>query len=64
MKNLICSNIFLQPFNSQKRLKSNFSFQYPYIVQQTSNENTHADQVDVVFMKRHQIIVTNLLGNL
>ena len=63
-RNLIWSNIFLQPFNYQKWLKSNFSFQYPYIVQQTSNENTHADQVDVVFMKRHQIIVTNLLGNL
>ena len=63
-RNLIWSNIFLQPFNYQKWLKSNFSFQYPYIVQQTINENTHADQVDVVFMKRHQIIVTNLLGNL
>ena len=29
----------------------------------TSNAYTHADQVDGVFMIKHQILVTNLLGN-
>ena len=42
---------------------SNFSQQYPYIIQQTGNENTPTYQVEVVVLIQHQILVTNLNGN-
>ena len=35
-------------FNSQEWLKSNFSLQYLYVIQQTSNENTETHQIEVV----------------
>ena len=38
------------PFNSQKWLKSNFSQQYPYIIQETGNENAQTYQVEVVVL--------------
>ena len=38
------------PFNSQKWLKSNFSLQYPYIIQETGNENAQTYQVEVVVL--------------
>ena len=39
-----------EPFNSQKLLKSNFSLQYPNIIQQTGNKNTQTYQVEVVVL--------------
>ena len=36
--------------NSQKWLTSNFSQQYPYIIQQTGNENTQMYKVKVVIL--------------
>ena len=53
-----------KPFNSQKWLTSNFSLQYPYIIQQTGSENTPTYQVEVVVLIQHQILVTNLNGNM
>ena len=38
------------PFNSQRWLISNFSQQYPYIIQETGNENTQTYQVEVVVL--------------
>ena len=38
------------PFNSQKWLKSYFSQQYPYIIQETGHENTQTYQVEVVVL--------------
>ena len=38
------------PFNSQRWLISNFSLQYPYIIQETGNENTQTYQVEVVVL--------------
>ena len=38
------------PFNSQKWLISNFSQQYPYIIQETGHENTQTYQVEVVVL--------------
>ena len=42
---------------------SNFSQQYPYIIQQTGKENTPTYQVEVVVLIQHQILVANLNGN-
>lgn len=38
------------PFNSQRWLKSKFSLQYPYIIQETGHENTQTYQVEVVVL--------------
>ena len=38
------------PFNSQRWLISNFSQQYPYIIQETGHENTQTYQVEVVVL--------------
>ena len=47
-------------FNSQKWLTRNFFPKYPYIIQQTGNENTPAYQVEVFNLIKHQILVTIL----
>ena len=41
----------------------NFPLLYPYIIQQTGNENTGTYQAEVVFLIQHQIPITNLQGN-
>ena len=38
------------PFNSQKWLTCNFSLQQPYIIQQTSDENTQTYQLEVAIL--------------
>ena len=43
-KTTFCYYINL-PFNSQKWFKSNFSLQYPKIIQQAGKENTQTYQV-------------------
>ena len=54
----------LEPFNySQKQLTCNLSLKYPNIIKQTGNENTQTYQVVVVCLIKHQILVTNLQGN-
>ena len=54
----------LEPFNySQKQLTCNFSPKYPYIIKQTGNENTQTYQLVVICLIKHQILVTNLQGN-
>ena len=35
---------------------------YPYIIQQTGNENTQTYQVEVVILIKHQIFETNFQG--
>ena len=35
---------------NQKWLPSNLSLQYPYIIQQTGNENTQTYQVEIVVL--------------
>ena len=49
--------------NSQKWLTCNFSLWYPYITQQTGNENTQTHQVEVVILIKHQILIINLWEN-
>ena len=44
------SDICFWPFNSQMCLTSNFSLQYPYIIQQKWNENTQTYQVEVAIL--------------
>ena len=44
-------------------LTCDFSLYYPYIIQQTRNENTQTYQVEVVILIEHQILVTYLQGN-
>ena len=52
------------PFNSKEWLACNFSLQYPYIIQQTGNENTQTYQEDVIIMNyKHQILIIILQGN-
>ena len=54
----------LEPFDySQKQLTCNFSPKYPYIIKQTGNENSQTYQVVVICLIKHQILVTNLQGN-
>ena len=54
----------LEPFNySQRQLTCNFSLKYPNIIKQTGNENTQTYQVVVICLIKHQILVTNLQGN-
>ena len=54
----------LEPFDySQKQLTCNFSHKYPYIIKQTGNENSQTYQVVVICLIKHQILVTNLQGN-
>ena len=48
--------------NSQKWSTWNFSPWYPYIIQQTANENIQSYQVEVILIQ-HQILITNLQGN-
>ena len=36
---------------------------YPYIIQQTGNENTRTYQVQDIILNEQQILVTNLQGN-
>ena len=42
--------VTVQLFNSRKWLTCKFSLQYPYIIQQTSDENNQAYQVEVVIL--------------
>ena len=62
---LIDDNWFDKTFNSQKWLTryTLFSLQYPYINQQTGNENTKTYQLEVVVLIWHQVLLTNLPGN-
>ena len=53
----------LKPFNSQKWLACNFSLKYPNINLHTGNKNTQTNQVEVVIFIQHQILVTNLQGD-
>ena len=46
-------------FNSQKWLTCNLSLYYPYIIQNTGNENTDSHQVEIVILIKHQILPTN-----
>ena len=50
-------------FRLQEMKVINFSLLYPYIIQQTGNENTGTYQAEVVFLIQHQIPITNLQGN-
>ena len=42
--------LLLYNYNSHKWLTSNFPLQYPFTIQQTSNENTQMYQVEVVIL--------------
>ena len=42
--------ITLELLYSHRWLKSNFSLKYPYIIQQTGDENTQTYQVEVVLL--------------
>ena len=54
----------LERFNySQRQLTCNFSLKYPNIIKQTGNENTQTYQLVVICLIKHQILVTNLQGN-
>ena len=56
--------VSLEPFNySQKQLTCNFSLKYPNIIKQRGNENTQTYQVVAICLIKHQILVTNLQGN-
>ena len=37
---------------------------YPYFIQQIGNENTQTYQVEVLILIWHQVLITNLQGNL
>ena len=50
-------------FNSQKWSTCHFSPEYPYIIQQTSIENTQTYQVQDIILIKYQILITNLQGN-
>ena len=39
-----------------------FSLQYPYIIQQTGNENIQTYQLEAILIY-HQVLITNLQGN-
>ena len=41
----------------------NFSLQYPFIIQQTGNENIQTYQVEAAILIWHQVLITNLQGN-
>ena len=45
------------------KLTGKLSLQYPYIIQQAGNENTQNYSVEVAILIKHQILVTNLQGN-
>ena len=47
-------------FNSQKCSIYNLSLQYPYITQQTDDENYQTCQAQVVTLIDHQILVNHL----
>ena len=59
---LLCSYV-LQPFNFQRWLTCKFSLKYPHIIQQTSSEITQTYQVQDFILIAHQILKTNLQGN-
>ena len=42
--------LYINPFNSLKKLTINFSLQHPFTIQQTGKENTQMYQVEVVFL--------------
>ena len=51
------------PFNPQKWLTCSFPLEYPYIIQQTGNENIQTYQVKVFILVWHQILATTPQGN-
>ena len=50
-------------FNSQKWLTCNFSLYYSRIIQQIGSENTWTHQIQDITLIEHQILITNLQGN-
>ena len=38
-------------------------YNIPYIIQQTSNENVQSYQVEAAILIKHQVLITNLKGN-
>ena len=54
---------YLLTLYSQKRLPYNFSLKYPYIIQQTVEENIQTHQVRFITLIEHLTLVTNLQGN-
>ena len=51
------------PFTPRRDKHVTSPYKYPYIIQQTGYENTQIDQVEVVILIWHQILVTTLHGN-
>ena len=54
---------YLLTLHSQKRLPCNFSLKYPYIIQQTVEENIQTHQVRFITLIEHLTLVINLQGN-
>ena len=54
---------YLLTLYSQKRLPCNFSLKYPYIIQQTVEENIQTHQVRFITLIEHLTLVINLQGN-
>ena len=44
-------------------LTCDFSLQYQYIITQTGSENTQTYQVHNIILIEHQILITNLQGD-
>ena len=53
----------LNPFDYQKWLTIDFSLLYANIIHQTASENTQTYQVQDIILIEHQILITNLQGN-
>ena len=53
----------LKPLNSLTWLTCDFSLQYQYIITQTGSENTQTYQVHNIILIEHQILITNLQGD-
>ena len=51
------------PFNCKKWSTCHFSLWYPYIIQQTSYENTQPYQVEVIVLIELLILITYSQGN-
>ena len=49
---------------NQKWFTCNFSLQYPSTIQQIGNESIQMYQVKFVILIQHQILATNLQGNM
>ena len=55
--------IFVNPLTPRSDKHETSPYNIPYIIQQTGNENVQSYQVEAAILIEHQVLITNLQGN-